>query len=250
MSLTDFQTLSDKKEYEKCTLKLLRVHFNVEIAPYEIAAFRGAIIDKVGIENDLFHNHINDKSNKNKDTKEQESKFAYRYPRIQYKRIGKQPVILCVGEGVEEIHKFFEKKNWDIYIGKDLLEMRISKLDLNEFEMRVSQRLNAYSIRNWVALNQQAYNQYQKLDGIVEKIAFLEKKLIGNILSFAKGIGWHITENIELKITDLPQVQLISYKKQKLQTFNVDFKTNVFIPQYIGLGAKTSVGMGTVFLKK
>ncbi|WP_081485543.1 CRISPR-associated endonuclease Cas6 [Bernardetia litoralis] len=238
------QPLPQNKYNKKCILKLLRVHFNVEIAPYEVAAFRGAIIEKVGLENDLFHNHINNKKDKNG------SNYAYRYPRIQYKRIGKQPVILCVGDGVEEIHKFFEQKNWDIYIGKDLLEMRIAKLDLNEFEMRVSERMNYYSIRNWVALNQQAYNQYQKLDGIVEKIAFLEKKLIGNILAFAKGIGWHIEENIELKITDLPQNQLISYKKQRLETFHVDFKTNVFLPQYIGLGAKTSVGMGTVFLKK
>lgn len=235
-------------------LKLLRVHFDVEIAPYEVPGFRGAIIEKVGIENDLFHNHINTKNEKSGKIdgidKSKDPKFAYRYPRIQYKRIGKQPVILCVGEGVDEIHKFFEQKNWDIYIGKDLLEMRIAKLDLNQFEMKISERLSSYSIRNWVALNQQAYNQYQKLDGIVEKIAFLEKKLIGNILAFAKGIDWHIEEKIELKITDLPQMQLISYKKQKLQTFNLDFKTNVFIPQYIGLGAKTSVGMGTVFLKK
>jgi len=246
MFSNDLQTLPQNKYNEKCMLKLLRVHFDVEIAPYEVAAFRGAIIEKVGIENDLFHNHINS----NRNTKDEESKFAYRYPRIQYKRIGKQPVILCVGEGVEEIDKFFEKRNWDIYIGKDLLEMRISKLDLNQFEMCVSERLNAYSIRNWIALNQQAYNQYQKLDGIVEKMAFLEKKLIGNILSFAKGIGWQIEKNIVLKITDVPQSQFISYKKQKLQTFNVEFKTNVFLPQYIGLGAKTSVGMGTIFLKR
>lgn len=241
----DLQTVSQNKYNEKCMLKLLRVHFDVEIAPYEVAAFRGAIIEKVGIENDLFHNHLNEggKIDENED-----AKFAYRYPRIQYKRIGKQPVILCVGEGVEQIHKFFEKSNWDIYIGKDLLTMKIAKLDLNQFEMKISERMTSYSIRNWVALNQQAYNQYQKLDGLVEKVAFLEKKLIGNILSFAKGIGWHIEENIQLKIIDLPQSQLISYKKQKLQTFNLDFKTNVFIPQYIGLGAKTSVGMGTVFL--
>jgi len=247
MFSNDLQALPQNKYNEKCILKLLRVHFDVEIAPYEVAAFRGAIIEKVGIENDLFHNHLNEGG---KIDETEDPKFAYRYPRIQYKRIGKQPVILCVGEGVDEIHKFFEKSNWDIRLGKDVLEMRIAKLDLNQFEMKISERLSSYSIRNWVALNQQAYNQYQKLDGIVEKIAFLEKKLIGNILAFAKGIDWHIEEKIELKITDLPQMQLISYKKQKLQTFNLDFKTNVFIPQYIGLGAKTSVGMGTVFLKK
>ncbi len=241
------QTQSSYKYNEECILKLLRVHFDVEIAPYEVPAFRGAIVDKVGIENDLFHNHINKSQKINED---EAQKFAYRYPRIQYKRIGKQPVILCVGEGVEEIHKFFEKQDWDIRIGNDILKMRIAKLDLNEFEMRVSENLHSYSIRNWVALNQQAYNQYQNLEGMIEKVAFLEKKLIGNILSFAKGIGWYIEEDIELKITDLPQLQVISYKKQKLQTFHVDFKTNVFIPKYIGLGAKTSVGMGTVFLKK
>lgn len=239
MLLDNSTAISQAKYNKKNTLKLLRVHFDVEIAPYEVPAFRGAIIDKVGVENDLFHNHINKGDHKG---------YAYRYPRIQYKRIGKQPVILCIGEGVEQIHKFFEQKDWSIYIGKDLLEMRIANLSLHQFDMQLSDRMNDYSIRNWVALNQKSFAQYQQLEGVVEKIAFLEKKLIGNILSFAKGIDWRIEETIQLKITDLPQSYFVSYKKQKLQTFDLGFKTNVFLPKYIGLGAKTSVGMGTVFL--
>lgn len=215
-------------------LKVLRVQFDTEIKPYEVPAFRGAIADKVGKENDMFHNHLGDE------------KLAYRYSLIQYKCIRSNPTILCLGEGVEEIHKFFEKRNWDIMIGDRAVEMKIGKLDLNQFTMQVWDKSFAYHIQNYIALNQEGYAEYQKLRSLTEQLSYLEIKLRNHIVNFAKGIDWEIDKEIEVRITALQHIKAVRYKQQKLMGFNFDFDTNVFLPNYIGLGGKVSSGFGVV----
>lgn len=72
-------------------IRYLTVRFDVEIQPYEIPAFRGAIIEKTGAEYVNFHHHLAD------------GQFLYRYPVIQYKRIGRNPAIICIDEGTDDI---------------------------------------------------------------------------------------------------------------------------------------------------
>jgi hypothetical protein len=215
-------------------LKLLRVQFDTNLYPSEIPAFRGAIATKVGKEHDLFHNHLSD------------TEYAYRYPLIQYKCIGKQPAILCLGEGVEEIHKFFEKRNWDILIGERAIAMKIAKLDLNQFTMNVWDKTFSYHIHHYIALNQEAYKEYQTFAGLGDRISYLERKLITHILIFLEGIGVIADKTITVKITDMPDPKPVRYKQQKLMGFDLDFCTNVFLPNHIGLGGKVAVGFGTV----
>jgi len=71
-------------------IKILTLIFDFEIERRDIPAFRGAIIEKVGRESILFHNHF-------------EEKFRYGYPLIQYKVFKGYPTIICVNEGTEEI---------------------------------------------------------------------------------------------------------------------------------------------------
>ena len=71
-------------------LRVLDIEFENEIQPWEVPAFRGAVIESAGRKNILFHNHKRDK-------------FVYSYPLIQYKRIGKKPHLVCIDDGVDEI---------------------------------------------------------------------------------------------------------------------------------------------------
>lgn len=215
-------------------LRYLKVEFEGAIKPHEIPAFRGAVAQKAGLENPLFHNHDPGKG------------YLFRYPLIQYKTLRQKPALLCIEQGVEEVHKFFENKNWEIEISGEKLNLCIDKLDLNQFTMQVWNKSFDYSIRNWIALNQENYQKYQALTGIAEKTEFLEKKLVGNILAFAKGIDWHVDKTIDLKITDLKTPKPVKVKDQKLMGFNATFRTNVFLPNFIGLGKNVSLGYGVV----
>jgi hypothetical protein len=215
-------------------IRVLTVSFSSEIKSYEIPAFRSAIIEKAGRENTLFHNHLSGDA------------YLYKYPLIQYKTIYKKPAIMCLEYGVDEIHKFFEKRDWNIHIGDRLLEMKIHNLNLNQFTMQVWDKMFRYGIRNWIALNQENVKRYEALNGLVERTHFLEKTLTANIISMAKGIEWNIDKPIKLNIENINSIKPVSMKGRKLMGFNLDFSTNVFLPNNIGLGKGVSLGYGMV----
>lgn len=216
-------------------IKILCVIFDTEIKSYEIAAFRGAIIDKVGKSDSiLFHQHLNSDN------------VLYRYPLIQYKQLHKKPAIICIEKGVDEIHKYFENRDWSIDISNRHIEMKIYKLQMNQFNIQVWNKKFKYQLWDWIALNQENYKTFIQTESMKEKIEKLEKILTGNILSFAKGIEWTIDKPIEVSITDLKNIKKLNLKGNPVMGFNIEFTTNVFIPDYIGLGKSPSFGFGTV----
>jgi len=216
-------------------LRVLLVEFADEIEAREIPAFRGAIIAKAGREHILFHNHLN------------EQKYLYRYPLIQYKRIRKHPAIVCLDYGVDEIHNYFENRDWSIHISGRWLEMKIARLLMNQFTIQVWDKDFTYRVNNWIALNQENYREYMNLPEGPEKIAYLERKLTGNILSFAKGINWDVTRPINTRILQIEGTRPVTLKGKKVIGFNMVFTSNVFLPNYIGLGKSVSLGYGNVF---
>ena len=216
-------------------LRVLLVEFADEIESHEIPAFRGAVIAKAGREHILFHNHLN------------EQKYLYRYPLIQYKRIRKHPAIVCLDYGVDEIHNYFENRDWSIHISGRWLEMKIARLLMNQFTIQVWDKDFTYRVNNWIALNQENYREYLNLPEDAEKISYLERKLTGNILSFAKGINWDVTRPINTHIIQIESLRPVTLKGKKVIGFNLVFTTNVFLPNYIGLGKSVSLGYGIVF---
>lgn len=215
-------------------IRYLKIEFDGQLKSFEIPAFRGAVVKKTGLENELFHNH-----------KGQEG-YHYRYPLIQYKTLWKHPSLLCLNQGVDEVHKFFENRDWSIELSGKKLDLKVNRLDLNRFNLQVWNKTFNYSLRNWIGLNQKNHDQYLKIESLEERIRFLEKKLVGNILAFAKGIDWHVDKQINLKITELNDIRPARVKDQKLIGFNLLFKTNVFLPNFIGLGKRVSHGYGVV----
>lgn len=215
-------------------IRILSISFDAEIQAYEVPAFRGAIIQKAGLENILFHNHLGKDS------------FVYRYPLIQYKTISKHPAIICIDQGVDEIHHYFEQKNWDIKIGEQTIIMKIHSLNMNQFTMQVWDKKWHYNIRNWVALNQENYKKYNEMESMAEQLLFLESILKANILSFAKGIEWEVDKAIQVNITEIVRSGMVKLKGNKVSAFSLNFTSNVFLPNYIGLGKSVSTGFGVV----
>jgi hypothetical protein len=215
-------------------LRTLLVTFNNDIGPTPISAFRGAVIEKVGRENPLFHNHLGSDS------------FIYKYPLIQYKKLGRQPAIFCVDAGVEEIHKLFGHRNWTIDMLGEKLTLKVDRLDMKTTNLNIWDKPFDYNLWNWQALNEENWPRYLQLESMVEKVAMLEKILTANILSFAKGIDWHIEKPVKVVIKDVKLERDSRMKDIKVRTFEVDFRSNVFLPDFMGLGKGVSKGFGTV----
>lgn len=215
-------------------IRYLTILFHNTLEPWEVAAFRGAVIEKAGNEHILFHNHLNDRE------------FLYGYPVIQYKVLGKNPLIVCIDYGTEEIHHFFNKPNLDIKIGDKPMKLVVKDLRLNNINLQVWESSFKFRIQNWLGLNQENHQKYILIKDDLGKIEFLENILKANIISFAKGVKWDIDKQINLRIDEITSEKRMPYKKTKLNGFNLEFRTNVFLPDYMGLGKGVSLGFGTV----
>jgi len=215
-------------------LKTLFVEFDNQLAQREVSAFRGAIIEKVGRENLLFHQHKSD------------TEVLYQYPLIQYKSSGRKPNIFCIGDGVDEIHKLFSFKNWDINVRGQRYDLKINRLDLNTVTLNLWNDTFTYSLKNWIALNSANYQLFPTIDSLTERVKLLEKILTGNILSFAKGVDWHIDKEISVSIVNIQKQRKVTYKGIPLLAFDVEFKSNVSLPNHLGLGKSVSHGFGVI----
>ena len=215
-------------------IRTLLVTFTNDIPANMVTAFRGAIIEKVGREEVAFHNHISD------------TKFVYQYPLIQYKTVYGQPAIVCLEEGVDEIHKLFEQRNWKIKLLGETIDLKVDRLDLKTTTLNVWDKYFNYSIYRWQALNDKNYKEYNNLQSLTEKISMLERILTGNILSFAKGIEWHIEQPVKLSISDVALERLNKMKDIQVAVLDIQFRCNVALPDWIGLGKGVSKGFGVV----
>lgn len=215
-------------------LPTIVIQFNNEIESKALPYFRGAVIASLEKKDILFHNH-------------EEDKLRYAYPLIQYKRIHQKAAVMGIGKGIEVISQLLNTHDFKYQIGKEKVEMRIEAVNAFDNDILLTENADCrYRLHNWLPLNSNNYAQYQNTDSMVEHIQILERVLIGNILSFLKGIGIHLEEQIILHITDITGQRAVTYKKVKLMAFDIEFKTNIQLPQYIGIGKNASIGCGVL----
>ncbi len=216
------------------TPRILILRFKDTLHKDEVGLFRGAVLNKIKENSDvLFHNHT-------------EEGFRYAYPLIQYKRINQKAAIICLNQGVDVIGKVFSAAGNELNIGNRTIRLEIDSVQPSKFRIQVWDQLTTYQIRKWLPLNQKNLEQYNMLPGIGSKYEFLEKILTGNILSCAKGLGIHFDKKITCHITQADEPYMVKYKGVSFISFDLQFKCNVSLPNYIGLGKGSSLNHGTI----
>lgn len=219
----------------KTSCKTFIVKFKNEIEFYQIPFFRGAILRIIGQDAELlYHNHIG------------ERKYRYSYPLIQYKRIHKKAAIFCIGEGVDVIGQYLSADKFEVHLGDNATLLEVETVVPHKTTVQLWDSVFKYNLNRWLALNTENYIKYQSIEDISERIQFLENILIGNLLSFAKGLGIEISSTIICKLLSLSDPFFVTVKGVKMMAFNLKFKSNISLPNYMGLGKHASFGYGTI----
>jgi hypothetical protein len=214
--------------------KILILRFSNNIQYFELPLLRGAINGLLGDKNNvLFHNH-------------QGESFRYSYPLIQYKRINQNAAMVCIAEGTEAVGLLLMQNNLKCHLGEKEIQLEIDQVKANQFLIQTWQSDFIYNLRRWLPLNQENYHEFQSIEGVADQCQFLEKILTGNILSMGKGLNIHFESEIKIKITQLNAPRLIRYKQVRMMSFDLEFKSNVSIPDYLGIGKGASLGFGVV----
>lgn len=216
------------------------IKYSNELRPSEIGFFRGAVLSKVSgsPHDELFSGHTAEG-------------LRYSYPLIQYKRVGGQAALVCIGEGVESIGDFFSTCDFDMKIGnREMERFEIEKMDAKQYIVQVWDESFRYVVRKWLPLNSKNHKLYNELEGLKARADFLEKVLIGNVLSMCKGLGIKLEREVKCEIIDILDTRKMIYKGVKMDSFDVEFRLNVTLPDYCGIGKGVSLGMGVVKMMK
>lgn len=184
----------------------------------------------------LLHNHLADGRNQ------------YRYPLVQYKVVDKMPMLVGINEGAILLAELFlqiqelrlEDRVYPVYSKDITTRQEIVGVTQNELrEYRFSTL--------WFSFNERNHRLYQQAPED-EKTAFLKRILIGNLLSFFKGVGYRENGQILVKLNT--QHHHTHFKNKKMQAFSGGFVANVALPDGIGLGKSVARGYGAIALAK
>lgn len=98
--------------------------------------------------------------------------------------------MMCIGEGADTVWEFFQSANFNIHLGERRIKLQLKDFLHQDYNIAVDdKRYYAYSITEWLPLNQDNYEQYIHLDDLGRQVAMLNRILTGNILSMCKGLG-------------------------------------------------------------
>lgn len=221
-------------------IRLLKISFDTHISPYQLPAFRGAIAQKVGLDVDLFHNHD-----------QQTGGFLNRYPLIQFKLDTQQgkmrPMLFCLEAGIEATYHLFNQPEYSINIHNQQVQLAVNQLNVLKYTINIWDKPFHYRLHKWQAFNPENYRIYQKMDTEMERLSFLERKLATHILSFGKAMDWGCDDKeMDVQISNMIKTEWLDYKGVKIRAFTLDFKTNVSLPDFVGLGKGASRGLGVI----
>jgi hypothetical protein len=215
------------------TIQISTISFpEIRLHPHYGHKLRGYIGNLFQEKSPLLHNHL------------EGGGLRYSYPLVQYKIIDRIPMLLGLNEGANLlIELFLQIKKLEL---DDLTINIYSKNITNKlFEPGVSDGLIEYKFKTmWMALNQENYKKYMSLLPGKEKEIFLQKILVGNILSFYKGLNFKVEEKIYAKLKT--EEHLSSFKNKRMSVFAGGFITNIKLPDFIGLGKAVSRGYGAI----
>lgn len=221
-------------------LRIMSVRFSTPVTMSELPKFRGAVIASAGRDNDLFHNHLSEG-------------FSYRYPLLQYRIMSGNAGLVCLNEGIEQMQSLLGSEFLlrPIEFAGRCEKVVVEDMRVNEFELCFLEQPVRYHISHWLPFNQENYSQWQELVTEEEQLKRLNSILIGNIISFAKGIGWQLNERIEVNIDASSLTsRYITHKAKRLIAVNANFEANILLPRGIALGKGVSMNKGIITIPK
>ena len=214
--------------------RVLTIRYHNNLSQKEIPLFRGAVITAMdGTADILFHNHNGDA-------------LVYHYPLIQYKRINHCAAIVAIDSGADALGQFLSSGVTRLQIGEREDEFKVTDVKASNCLIQVWDGEFEYHLRKWLPFNSENYREYKTIEDLSLKVQFLEKILVGNILSFAKGIGVSLESNVSCIIKSMDNQHAVIYKGVKMMSFDIVFKTNVSLPDFVGIGKGVSLGFGMV----
>jgi len=173
-----------------------------------------------------------------------EFRDRYLYPRVQVKVINENIFIIGIGNGYDPVLQLTDNINQLDFgnISFDILEKRIDENE-NIFDYK-EDPINYRFITSWAALNKNSLKTFRKMKA-ENRINYLNKLLEKNIAFISKEFNLETPEKLVSMIKiNSTEPKLID--NRKWGSFDGKFKTNFYLPSFVGLGNGITRGFGTL----
>jgi hypothetical protein len=169
--------------------------------------------------------------------------LIYEYPKVQYKVLGNKIYVIGLEDYAEKVYAAVTKTRKLIIANKEFLIRNIN-FETANFEI-VESNAKYKFITPWIALNNKNYFLFRNLHTTEEKRQMLNKILVGNILSFLKGLNIFIDFRLIPQVDYFKVIKVVVNKNAFVGVYT-KFGINILMPDYIGIGKSVSKGYGTI----
>ncbi|WP_019989963.1 CRISPR-associated endonuclease Cas6 [Rudanella lutea] len=220
------------------TLPLTTITFpEIALRTRDAHKLRGYFGDLFREYSPLLHNHL--------EADNDEVKFRYAYPLVQYKVLDRVPTLVGAGEGAGLLAQLFLK----------IRQLRIDEADFpvlskhirhEQATLGISDDLIDYRFETrWMALNQANYRDYQRYTPD-ERQAQLKRILTSQLLATFREFGLWLEPTERVMVRLRTEEHTTQFKNQTMVVFSGGFTTNVILPDGLGMGKAVSRGFGTI----
>ncbi len=172
------------------------------------------------------------------------SGFVFRYPAVQCKMVKNTLMVVGISQGadfLEEISRGTEKispvENGCVITARDPA--------VRTEQFGTADAMATYEFQTpWLALNQQNTRKFYELKGKPDRDVFLQKILSEGLVTLAKSLDYQPAGPIRCEERVRFRKEWIDNKS--VMVFTGKFRTNLLIPDYLGMGQSVSLGFGTV----
>lgn len=170
--------------------------------------------------------------------------FIHRYPVLQCKQIKNDLLVTGIGQGADCLWQLGHDQT---VLGAGESSCRIITRDpaIRPEPFGIADTTSTYEfLTPWLALNQQHAKKFYNLKGKTERDAFMQKLLTAQLNTLAKSLDCEVTVPITCEAK-------VRFNRERIDRENVmvflgKFRTNLGIPDYLGIGWSVSQGYGTI----
>ena len=169
--------------------------------------------------------------------------FDYRSPRVRYLVIDRVPHLISFDDGLEIVERIYREQT-SLRCRQKMYQVTGTELqDIHDGAGICGDLYHYQSHTPWLALNEENYDRYMQVSGVVESRAMLERIMAANMLALSKNVELDVQEKIMVKLLRFDEVRLKAGQTPMLG-FHTEFVTNFRIPAFVGVGKMVSKGFG------
>lgn len=216
-------------------LEYARLQLQLPLRPDQIPQWRRFVNLFVGQHNDHFHNH------------QAPQRYHYRYPLVQYKVADRQATLFGYGAaGTAALRQLAEEPRFQTHC-REWLGAGSYALAVHHEPLHLHSTLTrTYTLRQYIALNEANLRAWQTQPGLAARTALLERCLVGHLLKFASAIRWQLPPRaLRVEVLDF-SIRPVRGFDNPFLGFHVRFRSNLDLPNRVGLGKAVSHGFGVV----